>query len=61
MKLDKKLKLELKNITILAGKAILKVYKKPFKKNLKADKSPITEADIAANNIIETVKNKTQF
>ena len=52
MKLDKKLNLELIKITILAGKAILKVYRKPFKKNLKADKSPITEADIAANNII---------
>ena len=33
MKLDKKLTLELKKITILAGKAILKVYRKPFKKN----------------------------
>jgi hypothetical protein len=32
MKLDKKLTLELKKITILAGKAILKVYKKPFQK-----------------------------
>ena len=60
MKLDKKLNLELKNITILAGKAILKVYKKPFKKNIKADKSPITEADIAANNIIcERLKKLT--
>ena len=60
MKLDKKLTLELKNITILAGKAILKVYKKPFKKNIKADKSPITEADIAANNIIcERLKKLT--
>jgi 3'(2'),5'-bisphosphate nucleotidase len=52
MKLDKKLNLELKKITILAGKAILKVYRKPFKKKLKTDKSPITEADIVANNII---------
>ena len=52
MQLDKKLNLELKKITILAGKAILKIYRKPFKKNLKVDKSPITEADIAANNII---------
>ena len=54
MKLDKKLTLELKKITILAGKAILKVYRKPFKKNLKSDRSPITEADIVANNIICT-------
>ena len=52
MKFDKKLNLELKKITILAGKAILKVYKKPFKKSYKPDKSPITEADIAANNVI---------
>ena len=60
MKLDKKLTLELKKITILAGKEILKIYRKPFKKNLKADKSPITEADIAANNIIcERLKKLT--
>jgi 3'(2'),5'-bisphosphate nucleotidase len=60
MKLNKNLNLELIKITILAGKAILKVYKKPFKKNLKADKSPITEADIAANDIIcSTIKKLT--
>ncbi len=52
MKFDKKLNLELIKITILAGKAILEVYKKPFKKSYKSDKSPITEADISANNVI---------
>ena len=52
MKIDKKLNSELKKITILAGKEILKIYKKPFKKKIKADNSPVTEADIAANNII---------
>ena len=52
MKIDNKLNLELKKITISAGKEILKIYRKPFKKKYKSDKSPITAADIAANNII---------
>jgi 3'(2'),5'-bisphosphate nucleotidase len=52
MKFDKKLYQELKKIAVGAGIEILKIYKKPFKKSIKADKSPITEADIVANNVI---------
>ena len=52
MKFDKKLYQGLKKITVSAGIEILKIYKKPFKKTIKADKSPITEADIVANNLI---------
>ena len=45
---------ELIKIAFLAGKEILKIYKKPFSKKLKKDKSPVTKADLAANRIICT-------
>ena len=41
------------NIAIDAGKEILKIYKKNFNVDLKADNSPITEADINSNNLIK--------
>ena len=45
--------LDILNIAIDAGKEILKIYKKNFKVDLKADNSPITEADINSNNLIK--------
>ena len=45
--------LDILNITIDAGKEILKIYKKNFNVDLKADNSPITEADINSNNLIK--------
>ena len=45
--------LDILNIAIDAGKEILKVYKKNFNVDLKADNSPITEADINSNNLIK--------
>lgn len=45
---------------IEAGKDILKIYENKFKVDLKEDKSPLTEADIASisiiNNYLETTK-----
>lgn len=38
-----------------AGEKILEIYKRDFKVCYKADESPVTEADIAANTIIESV------
>ena len=44
---------ELIDISKLAGKAIMEVYKKnEFEKQIKADQSPVTEADFAAHRII---------
>ena len=41
------------NIAIDAGKEILRIYQKDsFDQQLKLDKSPLTEADIAAHNFI---------
>ena len=45
--------LDILNIAIDAGKEILKVYKKNFNVDLKADNSLITEADINSNNLIK--------
>jgi len=45
--------LDILNIAIDAGKEILKIYKKNFNVDLKADNSPITEADINSNNLIK--------
>ena len=43
---------ELIKIAFLAGKEILKIYRKPFSKKLKKDRSPVTKADLAANKVI---------
>ena len=40
------------NIAQIAGSAIMEIYKKDFKVEYKDDKSPLTEADIKANDII---------
>ena len=45
--------LDILNIAIDAGKEILKIYKQNFNVDLKADNSPITEADINSNNLIK--------
>jgi len=38
--------------SLLAGEEILKIYNKDFSVDYKDDKSPLTEADLASNNII---------
>ena len=42
-----------------AGEKILEVYQKDFEVCYKADESPVTEADIAANTIIESTLRET--
>ncbi|MEQ3655865.1 MAG: inositol monophosphatase family protein [Dokdonia sp.] len=46
---------------IEAGKAIIDVYERSFEVLLKADKSPITEADKKASTIINSYLEKTQI
>jgi len=43
---------EIKNIALKAGEAIMQIYKKDFTVEYKDDKSPLTEADLKANEII---------
>jgi len=43
---------DVKNIALQAGDAIMKIYKKDFSIEYKDDKSPLTEADLKANEII---------
>ena len=42
----------IKNIALEAGKAVMKIYKQDFKVNYKNDNSPLTQADLEANEII---------
>lgn len=42
----------IREIALQAGKAIMKIYKKDFSIEFKDDKSPLTEADLKANEII---------
>lgn len=47
--------IELEKVVVIAqeaGKAIMEIYKKDFKIEYKDDKSPLTEADLKANEII---------
>jgi len=44
--------LEIINIALKAGKAVMQIYKKDFTVEYKDDKSPLTEADKAAHKII---------
>jgi 3'(2'), 5'-bisphosphate nucleotidase len=46
---------------VLAGKAIMKVYQNEFEVSKKEDNSPITEADKAANECINTILKTTQI
>lgn len=43
---------EIKNIALKAGDAIMQIYKKDFSVEYKDDASPLTEADLRANEII---------
>jgi len=42
----------IKNIALKAGSAIMQIYKKDFIVEYKDDNSPLTEADLKANDII---------
>ncbi|MBW2998575.1 3'(2'),5'-bisphosphate nucleotidase CysQ [Candidatus Woesearchaeota archaeon] len=42
----------IKEIALEAGKEVMKIYQKDFKVEYKNDASPLTEADLAANDII---------
>ncbi len=43
---------QIESISLKAGKAVLEIYEKDFQVEYKEDKSPLTEADIKANEII---------
>ncbi|MDQ1338455.1 MAG: 3(2), 5-bisphosphate nucleotidase, partial [Campylobacterota bacterium] len=43
---------DMKNIAIKVGEAIMQIYYKDFGVKYKDDKSPLTEADLMANEII---------
>lgn len=47
------------NASIKAGNAILEIYKKDFAVEYKADESPLTEADKAADLVIKNVLNNS--
>ncbi|WP_321311704.1 3'(2'),5'-bisphosphate nucleotidase CysQ [Halarcobacter sp.] len=49
---------EIKEIAVKAGNAIMRIYKKDFEIEYKDDNSPLTEADLKANEIICTSLNK---
>ncbi|PCH83006.1 MAG: 3'(2'),5'-bisphosphate nucleotidase [Piscirickettsiaceae bacterium] len=57
-------KINVQDVVVLArkaGEAIMEIYQKDFEIEFKADKSPLTEADKAAHNIIEAgLKNLDQ-
>ncbi|MDX1533976.1 MAG: inositol monophosphatase family protein, partial [Nitrosopumilaceae archaeon] len=44
---------------VKAGDAIMKIYQTDFSSDTKDDDSPITEADIASNNIINEILEKS--
>ncbi|WP_337251741.1 3'(2'),5'-bisphosphate nucleotidase CysQ family protein [Maribacter halichondriae] len=46
---------------IEAGKVILKIYEDEFKVDMKEDKSALTEADIASNDVINTYLETTKI
>jgi len=47
--------------SLKAGKVIMEVYDTPFNVELKDDKSPLTEADKKANDVINSYLIKTEF
>ena len=58
MKLDKELSVALK-ATKLANEVIMKLYNNEYKTEIKEDDSPVTEADLKANDIIiKTLKEE---
>ncbi|MCK5442504.1 MAG: hypothetical protein KAJ23_11495 [Maribacter sp.] len=44
-----------------AGKEILKIYENEFNVDIKEDKSPLTEADTASNDIINNYLETTKI
>ena len=59
-KIDKHLHIAIK-ASLDAGKKIMQVYDTAFNIEIKNDKSPLTEADKRANDIINSYLNKTEF
>ena len=49
------------NLTVLAGRSIMEVYKKPFDVEYKEDNSPLTEADKISNDIISSGLKTTKY
>ena len=47
--------------SLMAGEAIIELYKKNFSTSLKSDKEPITEADIKSNTLIQKILSETNF
>ena len=49
---------DIKEIALNAGETIMKIYDKDFAVEFKDDKSPLTEADLASNDIIVNALEK---
>ena len=49
------------NSVINAGKTVMKIYDQPFETKIKFDNSPITEADIASNKIIQKIISTSDY
>ena len=49
------------NSVIDAGKTVMKIYNQPFETKIKSDNSPITEADIASNKIIQKTISTSDY
>ena len=47
--------------SLMAGEAIIELYKKNFSTSVKSDKEPITEADIKSNTLIQKILSETNF
>ena len=58
--MNKHLNIALKS-AVEAGKEILKIYGNDFEINIKEDKSPLTEADMASSDIINSYLEPTEF
>ena len=52
MKIDQKISNIINQIAIDAGREIIKIYNKPFTAKMKQDHSPVTKADLLANDLI---------
>jgi 3'(2'), 5'-bisphosphate nucleotidase len=60
LKMNNNLQIAIK-ASLLAGEEILKIYNKDFKIDYKDDKSPLTEADLASNEIIVNKLKETNI
>ena len=52
MKIDQNISNIINQIAIDAGREIIKIYNKPFTAKMKQDRSPVTKADLVANDLI---------